>query len=173
MAGSAGGVVRAHRRQFLPVRDPQACQEYLTALLAPVERKNGWQITEAVGHAKPDAVQNFLMRALWDMNLVRHRLARAVPETIGGADAVLVVDDTGFLKQGRYSVGVQRQYTVTSKKVDNYQIGVFAALVSYRGRALVDRKLYLPTSWIGDLDRNRRQDLGQNKQIIPPHMSRS
>ncbi|WP_439650309.1 IS701 family transposase [Glycomyces amatae] len=136
-------------------------REYLTALLAPLERKNGWQIAEAVGHARPDTVQHFLMRTLWDADLVRDRLARAVSETIGGADAVLVVDDTGFLKQGRYSARVQRQYTGTSGKVDNCQIGAFAALVSARGRALVDRELYLPASWIGDPDRCRRVGVTQ------------
>ncbi|WP_157974695.1 IS701 family transposase [Glycomyces dulcitolivorans] len=141
---------------FFRLETRRHAREYLTALLAPVERKNGWQIAEAVGHARPDTVQNFLMRALWDADLVRDRLAQAVSETIGGADAVLVVDDTGFLKQGRYSVGVQRQYTGTSGKVDNCQIEVFAALVSARGRALVDRELYLPASWVGDPDRCRR-----------------
>jgi len=94
-------------------------RKYLTALLAPLERKNGWMIAEAVGHARPDTVQYFLMRALWDADLVRDRLARAVSETIGGPDAVLVVDDTGFLKQGRKTCEVQRQYTGTAGRTEN------------------------------------------------------
>jgi SRSO17 transposase len=126
---------------------------YLTGLLAPVERKNGWQLAEAAGDATPDRMQRLLNRACWDPDEVRDDLRAYVAEHLGHADGVLIVDETGFVKKGVRSVGVQRQYSGTAGRVENCQLGVFLAYASPIGRALVDRELYLPKSWTADRQR--------------------
>jgi SRSO17 transposase len=126
---------------------------YLKGLLAPVERKNGWQLAEAAGDASPDGVQDFLARMHWDADLVRDDLRAYVVEHLGDADAVLVLDETGFIKKGRKSVGVQRQYSGTAGRIENCQIGVFLGYASRHGHALIDRALYLPERWAGDRER--------------------
>lgn len=128
-------------------------RDYVHGLLGPVGRKNGWQLAEYAGHATPDGFQRLLASAVWDPDEVREDIQEFVADRLGEADGVLIVDDTGFIKKGVTSAGVGRQYTGTSGKVDNCQIGVFAAYASRRGRALVDRELYLPKSWTGDPDR--------------------
>ena len=112
-------------------------------LLAQVGRKHTWQIAEYV-HATPDGLQHLLARAVWDPDRVRDEVRDYMVEHLGAEDGVLIVDETGFIKKGACSVGVSRQYTGTSGKVDNCQVAVFAAYASRRGRALVDRELYLP-----------------------------
>lgn len=126
---------------------------YLEALLGPVERKNGWQIAEHVGERTPDGVQRLLSTARWDAEAVRDDLRAYVAEHLGSEEAVLVLDETGFLKKGDKSVGVQRQYTGTAGKTENCQIGVFLGYASPRGFAFVDRALYLPRSWTEDRPR--------------------
>ena len=123
---------------------------YLRGLLAPVERKNGWQLAEAAGDATPDGVQDFLGRMRWDADAVRDDLRAYVVEHLGDPDAVLVVDETGFLKKGAKSAGVQRQYTGTAGRIENCQVGVFLGYASRHGHALIDRALYLPEGWAGD-----------------------
>src|SRR5919206_497157 len=123
---------------------------YLRGLLAPVERKNGWQLAEAAGDRTPDAVQDFLSRVLWDAEAVRDDLRAYVVEHLGDPQGVLVLDETGFLKKGTHSVGVQRQYSGTAGRIENCQIGVFLAYISRRGQAFIDRALYLPESWAED-----------------------
>ena len=121
---------------------------YVKGLLSPgIERKNGWQMAEALGYADPYGVQYLLGRACWEADAVRDELRGYVVEHLGEPAAVLVVDETGFLKKGRYSVGVQRQYTGTAGKVENCQVGVFLGYASSQGHALLDRELYLPKSW--------------------------
>ena len=128
---------------------------YLRGLLAPVERKNGWQLAEAAGDATPDGVQDFLSRMRWDAEAVRDDLAAYVVEHLGEEGAVLVLDETGFLKKGRKSAGVARQYTGTAGRIENAQVGVFLGYASGHGRALIDRALYLPQAWAEDLARRR------------------
>ena len=98
---------------------------YLQGLLAPVERKNGWQLAEAAGDATPDGVQEFLGRVRWDADAVRDDLRAYVGEHLGAPDGVLVLDETGFLKKGVRSAGVQRQYSGTAGRIENAQVGVF------------------------------------------------
>src|ERR671926_1963099 len=128
---------------------------YLRGLLAPLGRKNGWQLAEAAGDATPDGMQDFLARMRWDADGVRDDLRAYVVAHLGAADAVLVLDETGFLKKGTKSCGVQRQYSGTAGRIENCQIGVFLAYANARGQALIDRALYLPESWAGDLARRR------------------
>ena len=126
---------------------------YLTGLLAPVERKNGWQLAEAAGDTTPDRMQRLLNKARWNADEVRDDLRAYVVENLGRPDGVLIVDETGFVKKGVRSAGVQRQYSGTAGRVENCQLGVFLAYASSAGRALIDRELYLPKSWIGDQQR--------------------
>src|SRR5438034_7773803 len=129
--------------------------QYLTGLLSPVERKNGWQLAEQAGEPTPDGMQRLLATADWDAEQVRDDLRAYVVEHLGDPAAVLVIDETGFLKKGTTSVGVQRQYSGTAGKVDNCQLGVFLAYASAKGRAFIDRELYLPRSWTDDPARCR------------------
>ncbi len=127
----------------------------LDGLLAPVERKNGWQLAEALGERTPDGVQRLLNAARWDADAVRDDLREYVVTHLGAADAVLVVDETGFLKKGTKSVGVARQYSGTAGRIENCQIGVFLAYASAHGQAFIDRALYLPKAWVRDGERRR------------------
>jgi SRSO17 transposase len=126
--------------------------QYVRALMGKVERKNGWQLAEYMGLAAPDAVQYLLRRASWDADALRDEVLRYAQTHLlaPGEGGVLVVDETGFLKKGDKSAGVQRQYSGTAGRIENSQIGVFLALAGSRGRALVDRALYLPQSWTED-----------------------
>jgi SRSO17 transposase len=132
---------------------------YVRGLLAGLERKNGWTLAEHAGAVSPDGMQRLLRTADWDVDGVRDDVRGYVLDGLGEPDAgddaqgVFVADDTGFVKKGRRSAGVQRQYTGTSGKIDNCQLGVFLAYASPRGHALIDRELYLPTSWTDDPER--------------------
>jgi SRSO17 transposase len=139
------------RRYFGRCEVRERALRYIKGLLSPqIERKNGWQLAEAMGEATPDGVQYLLNRAQWCTDAVRDAVRAYVVERLGHPDAVLVVDETGFLKKGGHSAGVQRQYTGTAGKVENCQIGVFLAYASERGQALIDRELYLPRAWTED-----------------------
>jgi SRSO17 transposase len=126
---------------------------YLAGLLSPVERRNGWQIAEQIGERSPDGVQRLLRTARWDADAVRDDLRAYVVAHLGHPDAVLVIDETGFLKKGTKSAGVARQYSGTAGRIENCQIGVFLAYAAPRGRAFLDRALYLPKEWAADRDR--------------------
>src|SRR5215218_7406437 len=126
---------------------------YLTGLLAPIERRNGWQLAEALGERGPDGVQRLLRTAQWDAEAVRDDLRSYVVEHLGDPDAVLVIDETGFLKKGTKSVGVARQYSGTAGRIENCQIGVFLSYASPHGQAFLDRTLYLPKTWAEDAPR--------------------
>ncbi|MBP2056090.1 SRSO17 transposase [Streptomyces griseochromogenes] len=130
-------------------------RDYVRGLLAPVERKNGWQFAEYAGHRGPAGFQHLLNGASLDADTVRDDVRQYIAECLGTRDGVLIVDDTGFLKKGTTSVGVQREYSGTAGRTQNCQIGVFAAYASAKGRALVDLELYLPKSWASDTDRCR------------------
>ncbi|MGW2506476.1 IS701 family transposase [Streptomyces sp. NPDC001588] len=133
--------------------------DYLTGLLAPLEKKNGWTLAEQVGQQRPDGVQRLLNHSDWDEDAVRDDVRDFVVETIGAKDGILIGDDTGFLKKGTKSAGVQRQYTGTAGRTENCQIGTFLAYASSKGRALIDRELYLPKSWTDDRERCRAADI--------------
>lgn len=128
---------------------------YLEGLLSSVERKNGWQLAEALGESGPQGMQRLLSRADWDEDGVRDDLRAYVVEQLGEADGVLVVDETGFVKKGTKSVGVARQYSGTAGGTDNAQVGVFLLYASRKGSAFIDRALYLPEEWTQDRVRCR------------------
>jgi SRSO17 transposase len=134
----------------------QRAMAYLCGLLSPAERKNSWQLAEVNGDATPYAIQHLLRRALWDPEAVREELHRYVVQHLEDPEAVLVVDETGFLKKGRHSAGVARQYSGTAGRVENCQIGVFLGYASALGHALLDRELYLPQEWTDDRERCRQ-----------------
>jgi SRSO17 transposase len=154
----AAGLDGLHARiagRFARAEPRRRVLAYLRGLLGAVTRKNGWQLAEHAGAATPDGMQRLLATAGWDPDLVRDDLRAYVVEQLGDPGAVLVVDETGFLKKGTTSVGVQRQYSGTAGKVDNCQLGVFLAYASARGRAFIDRELYLPKAWVEDRARSR------------------
>jgi SRSO17 transposase len=154
----AAGLNILHARiagRFARAEPRRRALAYLRGLLGNVTRKNGWQLAEHAGEATPDGMQRLLATADWDPELVRDDLRAYVMEHLGDPSAVLVVDETGFLKKGTTSVGVQRQYSGTAGKVDNCQLGVFLAYASPKGRAMIDRELYLPESWTDDEARCR------------------
>lgn len=134
-------------------------------LLAPLASKNGWTLAEAAGNATPDGMQRLLNRAAWDADGVRDDVRGYVVRHLGDADGVLVVDETGFVKKGTRSAGVQRQYSGTAGRVENCQLGVFCAYATGQGRALIDRELYLPKSWTDDRDRCREAGVGDDVQF--------
>ena len=154
----AEGIERVHECIAGRFRRPEPRRrvlDYLRGLLSPVERKNGWQLAEQAGDATPDGVQRLLSTYVWDAGLVQGDLAGYVLEHMADAEAVLVVDETGFLKKGNKSAGVQRQYSGTAGRIENCQIGVFLAYASSKGRTLLDRELYLPQVWAEDWERRR------------------
>jgi SRSO17 transposase len=122
----------------------------IRGLLSPVERKNGWQLAEVNGDATPYGLQHLLGRARWDADAVRDALRAYLVKSIGDPQAVLVLDETGFLKKGQQSAGVARQDSGTAGRVENCQIGVFLAYASVHGHVLLDRALYLPQAWTDD-----------------------
>ena len=126
---------------------------FLDGLLGDERRKTGWMRAEAAGDPGPWRQQAILGRGRWDADALRDIVRDYVVETLADADAVLVIDETGFLKQGRASCGVARQYTGSAGKITNCQIGVFTAYSSCHGHAFIDRALYLPKSWADEPDR--------------------
>jgi SRSO17 transposase len=123
---------------------------YLVGLLGPVQRKNAWQVAEQIGDADPYGVQYLMGRSEWDPDEVRDDLRGYVVETLGDPEAVLILDETGFLKKGTHSAGVARQYTGTAGRIENAQVGVFLAYAGRHGTAFLDRALYLPKEWTDD-----------------------
>ncbi len=125
-------------------------RHYLMGLLSPVERKNGWQLAEQLHERGPHGVQRLLNAADWDADAVRDDLRAYVVDHLGDPHAVLIVDETGFLKKGTKSAGVARQYSGTAGRRENCQVGVFLAYASRQGCAFLDRALYLPEEWAAD-----------------------
>lgn len=150
---------RFHAR-FAPYFYRQETRErsasYLQALIRPVERKNGWQLAEAMGESDPDGAQRLLYQARWDAEAVRDELQHFVMETLGDPESgILIIDETGFLKKGTHSVGVARQYSGTAGKIENCQIAVMLSYASCHGAAFLDRRLYLPQGWADDAERRQ------------------
>src|SRR5215218_9933785 len=148
--------------RFRRIEGRRRVRAYLQGLLAPVERKNGWQLAEHAGDPMPDAVQDFLARMRWDADQVRDDLRSYVVARLGDADGVLVLDETGFVKKGSKSVGVQRQYSGTAGRIENCQIGVFLSYAGRHGHALIDRALYLPEVWANDPARRGAAGVPEN-----------
>jgi SRSO17 transposase len=140
---------------FARAETRQRAMTYLRGLLSLAERKNSWQLAEETGDATPDGFQYLLARADWAADAVRDELRVYIRQHLSDPHGVMVIDETGFLKKGRHSAGVARQYSGTAGKVENCQIGVFVAYASRLGHALLDRELYLPVEWTNDRERCR------------------
>jgi len=123
---------------------------YLRGLLSTIERKNSWQLAEEEGFSTPYRFQHLLGRALWDADSVRDFHQHWVAQTLGIRQGALILDDIGFLKKGKHSAGVARQYSGTAGRVENCQVGVFLGWATDEGHTLIDRELYLPAEWIND-----------------------
>ncbi len=138
-------------------REPLArASDLIAGLVAPVERKNCWTIAEHAGHASPHGLQHLLGRAVWDADGARDDVRSYVLDHLADAGAVLVLDETGDLKKGTATVGVQRQYTGTAGRIENAQVAVYLTYAAGGGHAFIDRALYLPRSWCEDPDRLAR-----------------
>lgn len=162
-----GGLDALHARissRFRRAEVRERVLRYLAALLDRVERKNGWQLAEHLGEAGPQGVQRLLNAAHWDADAVRDDLRSYVVEHLGDPQGVLIVDETGFIKKGTKSVGVQRQYSGTAGRIENCQIGVFLAYASSKGRTFLDRELYLPKEWA--VDDERRKEAGVPDEVV-------
>jgi len=140
---------------FVHPKSRTHARQYLSGLLAPIERKNGWTIAQHVGEKEPKALQRFLNIANWDADRLRDLNRDYVVENLADPEGILIADPTGFAKKGKKSAGVQRQYSGTLGRIDNCQIGTFLAYVNGAGdRVLIDRELYIPEkSWFGDPQR--------------------
>jgi SRSO17 transposase len=136
---------------------------YLSGLLSPTERKNSWQLAEISGAPNPYGFQHLLGRADWDPDVLRDRLRTYVTDYLAAREAVGLIDETGFLKKGRHSAGVARQYSGTAGRIENCQIGVFLAYASEYGQTLLDRELYLPKEWTADRDRCERAGIPDDR----------
>lgn len=136
--------------RFARVEPRRRARAFVLGLLSGLRRKNCWTIAEQAGDATPDGMQHLLAAARWDADAVRDDVRAYVVEHLGSADAVLVVDETGDVKKGTASAGVQRQYSGTAGRVENCQVAVFLSYASPAGHALIDRELYLPRSWTAD-----------------------
>src|SRR6478672_8037720 len=141
----------------------QRVMEYLRGLLSEAERKNSWQVAEVCGEPTPYGFQYVLNRADWDADAARDELRTYVIQHLEDPNGVLVLDETGFVKKGRHSAGVARQYTGTVGKVENCQIGVFLGYASPLGQALVDRELYLSQEWTNDRERCRQAGIPEDR----------
>ncbi|HEY3690576.1 MAG TPA: IS701 family transposase [Pseudonocardiaceae bacterium] len=148
--------------QFAQVQSRQRARLYLLGLLSGAERKNSWTIAEAAGDLSPDGMQRLLNFYVWDADAVRDDLRGYVLDNLTDPGGVFVADETGFLKKGTKSAGVQRQYSGTAGRIENCQLGVFLTYVTSTGRALIDRELYLPVSWTEDRDRCREVGIGDD-----------
>ena len=149
-------VVAARIGAFVPRPESRdRLGRFMRVTVAGDARRNGWQLAEAAAEATPHGMQRLVASAAWDVDGVRDDLRAYVTRALGTHDGVLIVDETGFLKKGTKSAGVQRQYSGTAGRIENCQIGVFLAYATARGHAFVDRELYVPESWIRDRPRCR------------------
>jgi SRSO17 transposase len=136
----------------------------MAGMVAGLDRKNCWTIAEHRGNATPDGLQHLLSRAKWDAEAVRDDLRDYVIDAFGDPGAVLIVDETGDVKKGTATVGVQRQYTGTAGRIENAQVAVYLTYAAPRGHALIDRALYLPKSWTEDPQRCAEAGIPSNKR---------
>jgi SRSO17 transposase len=148
-----GAVLDRIESRFVRYEPLRHAADLMLGMLAPLERKNCWTIAEHRGEESPAALQHLLSRACWDADAVRDDLRGYVTDAFREPDAILVIDETGDLKHGDHSVGVQRQYTGTAGRIENAQVAVFVTYAARRGHALIDRALYLPRAWTDDQQR--------------------
>ncbi len=152
--------------RFGRVESRTTARAYLLGLLSAIERKNCWQLAEQAGHARPGPMQRLLRYTRWDAEAVRDDLRACAADHLGTDDGVLIVDETGFVKKGHTPAGVQRQYTGTAGRIESSQVGVFLAYATDRGRALIDRRLYLPEhSWSTDPERRHAAGIPDDVQF--------
>src|SRR5256886_11224807 len=147
---------RVHERiggRFTRAEPRARVREYVSGLVAGLERKNGWTLAERAGEVSPDGMQRLLRHADWDVDGVRDDVRDYVAGHLGDREGVLIADDTGFLKKGTRSAGVQRQYSGTAGRTDDRQVGTVLAYASVHGHALIERELYLPQPWTVAPDR--------------------
>lgn len=147
------GLMARVAKRFRRVEPRRRARAFVQGLLADLPRKNCWTIAVHAGEGTPDGMQDLLSRAVWDADAVRDDVRDAAVEYLGDREAMLVVDETGDVKKGACSVGVQRQYTGTAGRIENSQVGVFLTYTTKVGHALIDRELYLPRTWTGDAQR--------------------
>jgi SRSO17 transposase len=158
---------------FARAEPRQRAMAYLRGLLSPIERKNSWQLAEVSGETSPYGFQHLLRRADWEADAVRDELRRYIGDHLWDPEAVLVIDETGFLKKGQHSAGVARQYSGTAGRIENCQIGVFLAYASRHGHALLDRELYLPEAWTNELERCRKAGIPKERRFaIKPTLAK-
>jgi SRSO17 transposase len=181
LAGRAGGDAAAHRaemqqrigRRFARAEQRQRVGRYRNGLLSPVARKNGWQVAEHAGEARPYGMQRLLAGAQGDADAVRDDLRAYGVEPLSDPRAVLVIDETGFLKQGTKSVGGKRQYSGTAGRIENCQIGVLLTYAAPGGQVLLDRELYLPREWADDAARREEAGVPEAVTFAPkPELAR-
>ena len=156
VAGWASQLIKLHARiasRFARPEPHRRALRYLKGLMSGIERKNSWQIAEQAREANPYGMQRLLGRAVWDTDGVRDDVRDYVVEQLGQEQAIGVIDETSFLKQGDKSAGVAVQYCGSTGELDNCQVAVFLAYVTERGHALIDRELYLPQAWTQDQER--------------------
>lgn len=147
--------------------------KYLQGLVSGAERKNGWQMAEEVGDAAPDKTQRLLYQAKWEADEARNELQAYVIEELGEGEGIGIVDETGFIKKGDKSAGVERQYTGTAGKIENSQVGTFLGYASRRGHTLIDRRLFVPEKWISDEQRRAQAKIPKEvKQQTKPEQAR-
>lgn len=148
--------MRLHARiapQFARPEPRRRAMAYMRGVLSSTERKNGWQLAEYAGEARPDGIQRLLSSAKWDTDLVPADLRSYVIEQLGTQDAILIVGETSFSKRGDKSASVQAQYRGTTGQVENCQVWIFLAYASAKRHTLLDRELYLPSGWTDDRER--------------------
>ena len=138
--------------------------ELMAGMVSGLDRKNCWTVAEHRGDATPDGLQHLLSRAKWDAEAVRDDLRDYVVDAFGDPDAILILDETGDVKKGMHSVGVQRQYTGTAGRIENAQVAVYLTYAAPRGHALIDRALYLPRCWAEDPDRCDNAGIPENRR---------
>src|SRR4051812_48512876 len=173
-ASSLREVKRRIRPLFSQERVVVSAGLFLDGLLGPERRKTGWMRAEAAGDPGPWRQQAILGRGRWQGDALRDLVREYAVESLAEPDAVLVVDETGFLKQGKASCGVARQYPGSAGKITNCQIGVFAAYVSRHGHAFIDRALYLPKAWTDDPARRAAAHVPQQIAFATkPHLARA
>jgi SRSO17 transposase len=179
IAGWADELEALHARivpRFERAEPRRRALAYLKGLLSSVERKNGWQLAEEAGERTPDGMQRLLNASRWDADGVRDDLVAYVREQLADPAAILVIDETGFLKKGTKSAGVKRQYTGTAGKRENCQIGVFVAYSSWvpaPTQVLVDRELYLPAEWASDVERRAEAGVPEDARFATkPELAR-
>ncbi|GEN29665.1 hypothetical protein HVA01_33110 [Halovibrio variabilis] len=158
---------------FLRSETRDRALRYIQGLLSQCERKNSWHLAEWLGDITPDGVQYLLDRARWDADKARDVLRQWGIDALGSPNGVLILDETGFIKKGRHSAGVQRQYSDIAGRVENSQIGVFLLYASQSGHAFLDRVLYLPKSWTQDRERCRRAGIPDDVEFASkPELAR-